>query len=74
MSFCLSGIVSGMRDLIAILLPPLAGRLCGKPVLAVLNVLLTVCFWIPGAIHALCVVSSYKADRRAEKMAKMMRG
>ncbi len=63
-----------MRYLIAILLPPLAVLLCAKPVSALLNVVLTLCFYVPGLIHALCVVASYKADRRAERLAKMIRG
>ncbi len=53
-----------MRYLIAILLPPLAVLLCGKPFQAVLNVLLTLCLWIPGAVHAVLVVSSTQADER----------
>jgi uncharacterized membrane protein YqaE (UPF0057 family) len=61
-----------MRYLLAILLPPVAVLLCGKPFLALLNVLLTLCFWIPGAIHALFVVSSHNADRRADRMVKAM--
>ena len=58
-----------MRYLIAILLPPLAVLLCGKPVLAILNILLTLCLWLPGVIHAMVVVGSHKADARAEKLA-----
>ena len=59
-----------MRYLIALLLPPLAVLLCGKPVQAILNLALTLCFYFPGAIHALMVVNSHKADVRSEKMAK----
>ena len=36
--------------LLAILLPPVAVLLCGKPIQAVLNFFLTLCFWVPGAI------------------------
>jgi uncharacterized membrane protein YqaE (UPF0057 family) len=56
-----------MRYLFAIILPPLAVLLCGRPFLALLNVILTLCFWIPGVIHAILVVSSYEADQRAKK-------
>lgn len=59
-----------MRYLLAIFLPPLAVLLCGKPILAVLNLALTLCFYFPGLIHALMVVSSHKADVRAERMAE----
>ncbi len=51
-----------MRYLLAILLPPVAVLLCGKPFLAILNLLLTLCFWIPGVVHALFVVNSHLAD------------
>ena len=57
-----------MRYLLAIILPPVAVLLCGKPFQAVLNLILTLCFWIPGVVHALFVVNSHLADVRAEKM------
>ena len=62
-----------MRYLLAILLPPLAVLLCGKPFLAILNLLLTLCFWIPGVIHALFVVNSHLADKRTDKVLREMR-
>ena len=37
-----------MRYIIAIFLPPLAVFLCGKPLQALLNILLTLLFWVPG--------------------------
>ena len=57
-----------MRYLLAIILPPVAVLLCGKPIQAVLNLVLTLCFWIPGVVHALFVVNSHLADARSEKM------
>jgi len=62
-----------MRFLLAIILPPLAVLLCGKPVQAVLNLFLTLCFWIPGVVHALFVVNSHLADVRAEKMIRALK-
>ena len=59
-----------MRYLLAIILPPVAVLLCGKPVQALLNLVLTLFFWIPGAIHALFVVNSHLADKRAERVVK----
>ena len=56
-----------MRYLLAIILPPVAVLLCGKPFQAVLNLILTLFFWIPGMVHALFVVNSHLADKRAEK-------
>ena len=57
-----------MRYLLAIILPPLAVLLCGKPFQAILTLVLSLCFWIPGVVHALFVVNSHLADMRAEKM------
>jgi uncharacterized membrane protein YqaE (UPF0057 family) len=57
-----------MRYLIAIILPPVAVLLCGKPVQFLLNIVLTLCFYFPGAIHAILVVSSYQADKRNQKL------
>lgn len=62
-----------MRYILAILLPPVAVLLCGKPVQAVLNVLLTSCFWVPGMIHALLVVNSHKADKRTDRIVDAIR-
>lgn len=61
-----------MRYLLAIILPPVAVLLCGKPIQFVLNILLTLCLWIPGMIHALMVVSSHKADQRTDKVVQAM--
>ena len=57
-----------MRYLLAIVLPPVAVLLCGKPFQAVLNLILTMFLWIPGVVHALFVVNSHLADVRTEKM------
>ncbi|ARK30597.1 YqaE/Pmp3 family membrane protein [Halalkalibacter krulwichiae] len=56
-----------MMYLIAVLLPPLAVLLAGRPFQAVLNLILTMFFWLPGAIHACFIVADKKADRRAKK-------
>ena len=58
-----------MLYLLAIVLPPVAVLMCGKPGTAVLNLFLTLLLWVPGMIHALFVVNEHKADRRAAKYA-----
>ncbi|RXT04330.1 YqaE/Pmp3 family membrane protein [Ammoniphilus sp. CFH 90114] len=55
-----------MMYLIALVLPPVAVLLCGKPFQAILNLVLTLFFWFPGAIHAVFVVHEKKADKRAK--------
>ena len=57
-----------MRYLLAILLPPIAVLSCGKPFQAIINLVLTLCLWIPGMIHALFVVYNYHEDRRADRV------
>lgn len=58
--------------LLAILLPPVAVLLCGKPIQAILNLLLTLCFWIPGVIHAIMVVKDRKDDKRMERQTRIL--
>lgn len=58
-----------MRYFLAILLPPVAVLTCGKPLSALLNLFLTILFWIPGAIHACLIVHDYNADKRAQRYA-----
>jgi len=62
-----------LRFIFAIILPPLAVLLCGKPFQALLNIFLTVLGWIPGMIHAVLVVNSHKADKRAARIEKAIK-
>jgi uncharacterized membrane protein YqaE (UPF0057 family) len=57
-----------MMYLLAIILPPIAVLICRKPIQAILNLILTLIFWIPGMIHALFVVHGCYADKRADKI------
>jgi len=57
-----------MRYLLAIVLPPLAVLFCGKPVQFLLNIILTLCFWVPGMIHAILVVHDHLQDKRTERV------
>ncbi len=63
-----------MMYLLALLLPPVAVLLCGKPVQAVLNLVLTLMLWFPGAIHAILVVHSHQQDKRTERIVRAMEG
>lgn len=59
-----------MLYLLAILLPPVAVLMVGKPIQALINFFLTLFLWVPGAIHAVLVVNEKKADKRAKKYAR----
>lgn len=61
-----------MIYLLCILFPPAAVLLAGRPGSAVLNLLLTLCLWVPGVIHAILVVNDAKSDKRNEKLIKAM--
>ncbi len=61
-----------MLYFLAILLPPVAVLLTGKPLQALLNLVLTILGWIPGVIHAFLVINSHKADRRNEALINAM--
>ena len=64
-----------MLYVLAILLPPLAILLCGKPFQAVIALVLqiTLLGWIPAAIWALLVVNNHLADKRTNRLIKAMR-
>jgi uncharacterized membrane protein YqaE (UPF0057 family) len=62
-----------MRYLLAIILPPVAVLLCGKPIQFLLNIVLTLLLWIPGAVHAILVVNSHLADKRTNKVVKAIK-
>ncbi len=63
-----------MRYLLAILLPPIAVFICGKPIQGIINIILTLCFFVPGAIHAVLVVHGYYADKRTDKIVEAIKG
>lgn len=61
-----------MRYILAVLLPPVAVLFCGRPVQFLLNLVLTLLFWIPGMIHAMLVVNGYYADRRTDRIIRAL--
>jgi uncharacterized membrane protein YqaE (UPF0057 family) len=62
-----------MLYLVAIFLPPVAVLLCGKPFQAIVNLILTLLFYVPGLIHALLVVNNHYADKRTDRLVKEMK-
>lgn len=61
-----------MLYILAIFLPPVAVLLRGKPFQALINLGLTILFWLPGVIHAWIVINGANADARMKKQAKMI--
>jgi uncharacterized membrane protein YqaE (UPF0057 family) len=59
-----------MRYLLAVVLPPAAVLLCRRPGQIALNVLLTACLWLPGAVHALVLSRAALQRERADRLAE----
>ncbi|MBC8054727.1 MAG: YqaE/Pmp3 family membrane protein [Sphingobacteriaceae bacterium] len=57
-----------MRYFLCILFPPIAVLTTGKMGAFILSIVLTLCFWIPGIIHAVLVVNNYYAERRHKEL------
>lgn len=62
-----------MMYLLAILLPPVAVLFSGKPFQAFFNLILTLFFWLPGAVHAILVVKDKKDDERMQRYIRAKR-
>ena len=61
-----------MLYLLAIVFPPLAVLLAGKPFQAMLNVILCLFLWIPGIIHAFMVVNESKNNKRHKELIRTL--
>lgn len=59
--------------LLAILLPPVAVLLRGKPIEAIICLILTCAFWLPGMFYAIWIVNNDEADKRNKALIKEMR-
>ncbi len=62
-----------MLYILAILFPPLAVLICGKPIQALLNILLSLLFYFPGLIHAILIVHEHYADKRNKELIAALR-
>lgn len=62
-----------MRYFLCIILPPVGVLTTGRIGAFILNVLLTLCFWIPGVIHAILVTSNYYETKRHKQLLKAIK-
>ncbi|MBX3376236.1 MAG: YqaE/Pmp3 family membrane protein [Phycisphaeraceae bacterium] len=62
-----------MRYALAILVPPLAVFKCKRPTQTALNVALTLCFFVPGALHAAMIVFDHSEEQRAQDVQNAIR-
>ena len=61
-----------MRYLLAVLLPPAAILQSRQPRQLPVNLVLTLCLWVPGAVHALLVAHAAAERERADRLADMV--
>jgi uncharacterized membrane protein YqaE (UPF0057 family) len=61
-----------MHLLLAVLCPPAAVLLLGKPSQTVVNLGLTLLLYFPGLWHALSVVDRHKTRRRNETLVRLV--
>lgn len=59
---------------ICILCPPLALLLMGRGLHALLNIPLTLLFWLPGVVHAWAVIARREREYRDERLACILKG
>ncbi len=62
-----------MRYFLCFLFPPLAVLTTGRIGALILNIILTIFFWIPGIIHAILVVNEFYEDRRHRQLMRVAR-
>lgn len=62
-----------MRYFLCFICPPLAIFTTGKMGSFVLNLILSLLFWIPGVIHAILVVNEFYEDRRLRRYIRATR-
>lgn len=62
-----------MLYILAVIFPPLAVLMCGRPFNAVISLGLTLLLWVPGVVHAFLIVLEYKADKRMLKQVELMK-
>ena len=61
-----------MLSLLALVLPPVAVALSGQRRALPVNLLLTLCLFLPGVVHALMVVHRAAYAARAERLASVV--
>lgn len=63
-------LMNALRLFFCVVFPPLAVLLTGRMGSFVLSLVLTLFFWLPGALHAFVVVLDYNADMRTKALSR----
>lgn len=62
-----------MRYFLCLILPPVAVLTTGRLGSFLLNLLLCLCLWIPGVIHAILVTNDYYEARRHRQLVRAVK-
>lgn len=62
-----------MRYFLCFLCPPVAILTTGRIVAFILNIFLTLFFWIPGIIHAILVTNDFYESRRYRRLVRVVK-
>ncbi len=62
-----------MRFFLCFICPPAAILTTGKIGAFILNIFLTLFFWVPGIIHAILVTDKFYDDRRNRRLVRAIR-
>lgn len=60
--------MKALRFFFCVICPPIAVLMTGRFTSFLLSLVLTLCFWIPGVIHACLVVIDYHEEQRAARL------
>ncbi len=62
-----------MRYFLCIIFPPAAVLTTGRIGALILNIILTIFFWIPGVIHAILVTQDFYDAKRHRQLVRVMK-
>ncbi|MGZ3754254.1 MAG: YqaE/Pmp3 family membrane protein [Mucilaginibacter sp.] len=62
-----------MRYFLCLIFPPAAVFTTGRIGALILNIILTICFWVPGVIHAILVTNDFYEARRHRRLVREVR-
>lgn len=62
-----------MRYFLCLICPPIAVFTTGRLGAFILSIILTLCLWVPGVIHAVLVTNDYYAAKRHRQLVRVVR-
>jgi uncharacterized membrane protein YqaE (UPF0057 family) len=62
-----------MRYFLCFIFPPAAVLTTGRIGAFILSIILTICFWVPGIIHAVLVTNDYYEAKRYRRLVRAVK-